>query len=167
MIVPTATAPALCDRLLEAGRGLEIVLAGPDALGHSAFENCAFNPHRRTSLTPIELQLQCRVSYRKDYRGSDALRRRRTEATHRTVAMLADGVRPSDVITYRDRAIGTILWAERSITLDRGIAVGLVERQYAHAGVDWYRVCDKPVRTVSAPFVLGSNAFVAQGRQIG
>lgn len=172
LLVPRADAPALWERIVRAGRPLDLALAGTDALWHCQLENWFFNVHRegQSDLTPIELQLQWRVSPVKDYLGAAALRARRSAGvTHRVTALEARGpIAAGDALVFEGEPIGRVLHAEPSLTLgDRHVGVGLLRVAYAHSGIDRYaarsaaneRVIE-PVRTVSAPFVDNRSLHV-------
>jgi aminomethyltransferase len=183
LLVPHTGAEALWERLVLAGRRLDLALAGTDALWHCQLENWFFNIHRegRSGLTPIELQLQWRVSPTKDYVGAAALReRRRSGAAHRITALQAKGpILAGDELVFEGEPIGRVLHAEPSITIgDRHVGIGLLRAEYAHSGIDRYAAARggpgidgqqgrtikeralEPVRTVSAPFVNNRSLHV-------
>lgn len=183
LLVPHADAQALWERIVIAGRPLDLALAGADALWHCQLENWFFNIHRegRAGLTPIELQLQWRVSPTKDYVGAAALReRRRSGAAQRVTALQAKGpISAGDELVFEGEPIGRVLHAEPSITIgDRHVGIGLLRAEYAHSGIDRYAAARgepgtdarpgittnaralEPVRTVSAPFVNNRSLHV-------
>jgi glycine cleavage system aminomethyltransferase T len=176
LLVPHARAGALVERLLDTP--IDVAAVSLQALRHCAFENWSFDPLRSLPrhLTPIELQLQWRVSYDKEYPGSEALRRRRAAgATQRTVAVVSEhALAAGDVVTLSGRPIGVLLDATWSMTCARFIAMALVDVAYAYAGVEAYEVGGARVRTVSAPFVDNKSLYVnpyrdtyAPARRIG
>lgn len=168
LLVPRDEAGALWERIVRAGAAFDLVPAGVRALRHCALENWFFDIHCEgaADLTPIELQLQWRISARKEYVGAEALRARRAAGvTRRVTALQAEAeMAPGDAVTCGGDVIGKVLWAERSITLGEHVGVGLLEQAYAHSGIDRYAVrhggVEAPIRTVSAPFVNNLSLFV-------
>jgi aminomethyltransferase len=155
------------ERLLEVGASFDLVAAGLESLDQCAIENGFFciRAGRLEGLTPIELQLQWRVSYRKDgYVGAEALRRRRSEGARvrLTTFVSSAGLSPGDEVRFEGRVIGEV-WACGSSPL-RGDWVGqaLLERRLAHAGIDVFTASDDdvPLRTVSAPVFDNRSLFV-------
>lgn len=174
MLVPKASSEALWGQLLEAGAALDIRAVGALALWHAALENWFFVVHREgrstpaitspSLLSPIELGLQWRISFRKEFVGSAGLEaRRQAGITHRATAIEADHpIAEGDPILFEDRAIGAVLRAERSATLGSFIGIGLLEIAYAHSGIDRYKAGAEghPIRSVSAPFINNLSLFV-------
>lgn len=180
MLVPKPSAKALWGRLLEAGAALDIRPAGALALWHTALENWFFTIHRegraapawlKAPISPIELGLQWRVSYRKKFVGSDTLASRKAAdpsqiqktQIYRATAIESDHpITEGEEIFFNDCPIGAVLRAERSATLSYCIGIGLLEVAYAHSGVDRYRsgAARVPLRTVSAPFINNLSLYV-------
>jgi glycine cleavage system aminomethyltransferase T len=155
---------ALRDRILAAGEALDLRVAGVEALWQAGLENWFFNIHRegKHDLTPIELGLSWRVSFAKEYVGSSALRERRRAPKRRRVTAMraASSLAPGDPVHEGATEIGSLLWAERSITLGDSVAIALLDEPYWHSGIDAYRVRGEPVRTVSAPLLTNRSLFV-------
>lgn len=170
MLVPSASAGELWQALTEAGAAYDLRHAGVDALFHASLENwffCIFREGRAPGITPLELGLQWRLSPTKSFPGSAALAERRARGVaRRATAILADDpsitLTEGDTIFFDDRPIGAVIRAERSVTLDRSIGIGLIELAYAHSGVDRYRAgpARQPIRTVSAPFINNLSLYV-------
>jgi aminomethyltransferase len=168
LLVPRAQVDRYWERLLEAGAPFDVIPVGLLALDHAALENWFFNIHRegRADLTPLELGLSWRLSWDKSFVGKEALiRRKQAGVTHKIAALEStEPFEDGDAVRIEDRAIGTVLAAARSITLGEHIGIGLLEQAYAHSGIDQYRVehrgSERPVRTVSAPFVNNRSLFV-------
>ncbi|HLM72172.1 MAG TPA: hypothetical protein VK459_05765 [Polyangiaceae bacterium] len=176
MLVPKASAEALWGRVIDAGAALDIRPAGALALWHAALENWFFTIHREgraapitsaaSGLSPIELGLQWRVSHRKEFVGSEGLAARKPASrshSYRATAIESDlPLAEGDAVFFEDRPIGAVLRAERSVTLEHFIGIGLIEAAYAHSGVDRYRAgaAAHPLRTVSAPFINNLSLYV-------
>lgn len=171
LVVPREQAPALVERIRNAGRAFDLELAGVAALWHCALENWFFNVHRegRAGLTPLELGLQWRVSYDKDYVGAAALRARRQAGAEArlTAVRTSEPLGPGCEVWAGDRSIGIVLHAERSVTIGDWIGVASLELAYAHSGITQYRARRRgaeaaaiALRTVSAPFVNNLSLYV-------
>lgn len=154
LLVPKHEANDVFAMLLEHGRAFDARAAGVGALHHAALENWFFNIHRegRAMLTPIELQLQWRISYEKIERRSC---RRRIAAVRAEAA-----IRAGEPVFCGETRIGEVLVAERSMTLGQEIGIALLDAEYAHSGVDRYRANEVPLTTVSAPFVNNLSLHV-------
>ncbi|MEP7120096.1 MAG: glycine cleavage T C-terminal barrel domain-containing protein [Byssovorax sp.] len=168
LLVPHAEAGPLWDRLLDAGRPFEIAPVGFDAIDHAMLESWFFsNDHEGAlGLSPIELGLQWRLAADKDFVGSEALRARRAAGvTERIAAITSDGpIAAGDPLLSGDEPIGTVLRAARSVTRGDHVAIGLLDVDHAHSGIDSYTALHAgavvPVRTVSAPFVNNRSLAV-------
>ncbi|MBW2532255.1 MAG: aminomethyltransferase family protein, partial [Deltaproteobacteria bacterium] len=75
LLAPASRAGDLRERIDEEGRKLDLVEVGQEALDQCALENWFFNIRREglASASPIELQLQWRLSPTKEFVGSAAL----------------------------------------------------------------------------------------------
>jgi len=161
LLVPREEAPAVWETLTDVGGPFELVWAGADALAHCGMENFFFDIWREgqiaraEGLTPIELQLQWRVSYEKSYPGSAALQRRRERGpTHRMIGVVSPSALEAEApIFWQDRPIGRLLRVAPPRTLAHWIGLALVETAWAYSGIDAFTVGDQPLHTVSTPFV--------------
>lgn len=173
LLVPRARAAALRTRLWEAGAGLALVPVGLAALDQCALEGWHFNIRREgqtPGVTPIELQLQARVSTRpgRDYPGAEALRQRRAGGVRRRLTALA-GPGPMAVgaaVAHEGAVIGQVLNAGACAARGEWVAAALLERPWAVPGIDGLEVRPGggPARTVSAPLVLARSLFVVPGQ---
>jgi aminomethyltransferase len=140
MIVPRADADALEARMRSAGEMFDLRAVGLDALDQCALENWFFNIRRegREPVTPIELQLQWRVSYRKQFVGSDALTRRRADgARTRLTCIIADGaVAVGDSVFVDGNPIGRVVNAGYSHIREEWVALALIDIAWAYPGID-------------------------------
>jgi len=158
---------AVRERLAEVGRAFDLTEISADGLAVAALENWFWNPRRdvRPGLTPIELQLQWRVTYGRTFPGSAALAARRSAVRQRAVlAASAAELADDAAITVGDRTVGAVLHAEWSPTREEWIALALLDRTIAHAGlaglVAHTRAGAAPVRTLSAPAVNNRSLYV-------
>jgi glycine cleavage system aminomethyltransferase T len=169
IIVPAADAPAAYERCLHRGGNLDAVEADLDALDQCALENWFLNVRRegRQPVTPIELQLQWRVSYRKTYVGSDALARRRAEGSReRLTCLVADGaVQVGSDVVLDGRLVGRVVNAGYSPTRGKWVALALIDIAWAYPGIDALRVdgADGAVcaRSVSPPVINNRSLYVS------
>jgi glycine cleavage system aminomethyltransferase T len=145
VLAPRPSADELHSKLVEAGRllGFELATVGLGALDVCALENWHFSIRtcRETRLarplTPIELQLQWRVAYDKDFVGAEALRARRAEgARWRATCFTAEGpVAPGQAVSRAGEDVGEVLAACFSPTLGAWIGSALLARRLAHPHV--------------------------------
>ena len=154
---------AVRDQLATVGRRFDLATISLPALEVAALENFFWNPRRdvRPGLTPIELQLQWRVTYGRTFPGADALAARRREVSQRSVLIASEGELADDApVTVDDRTIGAVLHAGRSPTRGDWLAIALVERRYAHAGLVGLTSNGVPVRTLSAPSINNRSLYI-------
>jgi len=156
--------------LHEQGAGLDLAEAGLEALDHCALENWHFNIRRegREPVTPIELQQQWRVSPRKDFVGSAALRKRRDEGPRQrlTALVAAENLAVGDAVFLGGEQIGRIVNAAFSEARGEWVAQGLIDIHYAHPDIDALRSGDKQVRTRSMTPPLLNNLSLFLSPQI-
>jgi glycine cleavage system aminomethyltransferase T len=163
LLAPRSVAGELEARLAEAGRPLSLTEVGRDALDVCALENWHFSIRtlRETPLarplTPVELQLQWRVAYDKDFVGAEALRAHRAEgAKVRSTCFTADGsVAAGQTVRLRGEDVGEVLAARFSPTLGTWIGSALVAKRLAHphvalaaaseTGLTQLRTCTTPL----------------------
>jgi glycine cleavage system aminomethyltransferase T len=152
----------LRDHILTLGRRFELAEISLAALETAQLENLFWNPRKDSApgLTPIELQLQWRVSYDREFPGSVALHRRRRAAHRRAVLLCADREPPADARVVADgRDIGGVLHAGASPTRGDWLAIAIVERALAHAGLD-FTVGGVPASALSAPAIDNRSLLV-------
>lgn len=158
----------LWSRCLEVGSQFDVTEAGQDALDQCALENWFFNIRRegRETVTPIELQLQWRVSSRKDYVGSQALARRREEGPKQRLTAFVGGdpLKIGDTIRVKSTSVGRIVNAGFSTTYDKWIALGLLDIAWAYPGIDVFHVDRNersiPLCSVSPPVINNRSLYL-------
>ena len=120
----------------------------------------------REPATPIELQLQWRLSYRKTYVGSEALLRRRQEGPRqRLTCLVAD--RPLEVgssVLLRGSVVGRIVNACYSPIREDWVALALLDVAWAHPGIGAFRAEaggeHVPMRSLSPPLLNNRSLHV-------
>jgi Glycine cleavage system T protein (aminomethyltransferase) len=159
--------PALMARLNEEGKRFDLAHTDLEALDQCALENGFFNIRREgaLALTPIELQLQWRASYQKDYVGAPALRQRRSEgARSRVVTVTGAGpLAEGDGVFLVETPIGRIINAGQSDTRGDWVALAMVEERWAHPGLNLSAThgdARVDVRSVSPPVINNRSLYV-------
>ena len=166
LIVSHEGAEALESLLMEKGESLDVARGNLDVLDQCALENFYFNIRRegRAGLTPIELQLQWRVAYDKEAVGLDALRahRERGPAARATTLVAAVPVRAGDEVRLDGEPVGHVLNAGWSTARGDCVALALIDRRCAHAGLDGFVVGeDTAARSMSPPVLANRSLFVS------
>jgi aminomethyltransferase len=173
LLVPFDDMPRLRERIEDAGAAFELGVASLAALEQCALENWFFNIRRegRAGLSPLELQLQWRVSHRKDrYVGAAALRALRQAGVSRRITCVVSpgSMAEGDEVSFEGAPIGTILHAGSSSMRGDWVGIALLDRAFAHAGVDRYAITragvSSPIRTVAPPVVNNRSLYVSPQR---
>ncbi|HEY4244136.1 MAG TPA: hypothetical protein VGM88_30190 [Kofleriaceae bacterium] len=164
LLVPRANLAAVRAQILEAGARFEVAPISERALEVAQLENAFWNARRevRPGLTPVELQLQWRVTAGREFPGSAALEARRRAAATRTVLVAAAGELAEGAgIFAGERRIGEVLHAEWSPMREDWLGLALVERPLAHAGlVGLHADGGVACRTISAPALNNRSLYV-------
>lgn len=169
ILVPRESLEGLWNRLLELGGAVDAVVAGLDALDQCALENWYFNIRRegREPVTPVELQLQWRLSSSKPYVGSESVARRRQDGLRQRITCLAtDGpIATGDAVVIEGSAAGRVVNAGYSSILDCWIALGLVDLRWAHSGIGVFQLRgaqgEVGARSVSPPLLNNRSLHVS------
>jgi glycine cleavage system aminomethyltransferase T len=140
LLIAKDAVPAWRTRILKIGAAFDLAPVSAAALDLCALENFFFNIRRdvTSEVTPVELQLQWRISYKKDYVGSEAARRRRREKTRRAVLVAArEEIGAGDTIKDPDggASIGTVVQGAFSFDRKEWLGLALVDLPHASTGV--------------------------------
>lgn len=163
LLVPRERAAATRDRLLVAGNRLDARAVGRTALDLCALEAGFFNVRTqvRDGITPVELQLQWRVSAGRTYPGSDAVARHRKEPRARVAMIAAARELPIDAAIELDgERVGSVLDIGWSFTRNEALGVALLDVAVSHAGLAGFSCAGTAVRTISSPAVNNRSLFV-------
>lgn len=169
LLVPKTESKSTRDRMFEVGAAFDLTEVSLDAVDHCSFENWFFNARKegQMGLGPLELGLQWRVSYGKEYVGSAALAaQRKSGRKQRTVCALSRSLLPnSPVTTKQGEVIGRVLRSEHSPTIDAYMNMVLLDSAYAYSGLDSYvvKADDAPeiqILTVSPPVINNRSLYV-------
>jgi len=141
MLMPADKADETRERLVEVGQAFELGTADLETLDQCALENWFFNIRRegRSGASPIELQLQWRLSYNKEYVGFEAVRaQRKAGPVVRLTCLLADAeLAVDDQIAHDGQTIGRIVNAGFSSVRGDWVGLALIETALAHPGIDF------------------------------
>lgn len=152
------------DRLIEVGEPLDLARASLAALDQCALENGFFSVRTGPfdGLTPIELQLQWRVSYGKDFLGSAALAGRRAEGPRQRLTTFTSpfALERGDPVFWEDRKVGVVWSAGHGPLLGRWVGGALLDTELAHPGIDAFTAGPGSIRTVSAPVINNRSLYV-------
>lgn len=172
LLIPKDRTPSLLDKLEEVGRAFDLRRVGLAALEQCSLENGFFNVRREGArgLTPIELGVQWRVSYRKEYVGSAALAALRKEGwSRRATTVLAEHpLSAGDAVSLDGARIGEILAAGESPLLKAHVGIALIDRPFGHAGIDRFTAVPAagdgaapiPLTTVSPPVLDNRSMYI-------
>ncbi|HSH74213.1 MAG TPA: hypothetical protein VLA09_00800 [Longimicrobiales bacterium] len=166
LIAPREDLADLFDERLRLGASLDVVAADLEALDACALESWFFNirGEGRHDVTPLELQLQWRISRRKEYVGSASLvRRRRAGISRRLTCLRAPApVAPGDTVTLDRTEVGTVLHAGRETLRDAWVALALLDVALASPGIAGLEVGESRVRarSVTPPVVNNRSLYV-------
>jgi aminomethyltransferase len=162
LVVRREAADEVAQALSAAGEGFGLVHVGEAARSLCRFENWFFDPaHVPAGATPIELGLSWRLDASRSWVGKEAVDRRRETASRRLTCLVgAKEFEKGDAVLLGDRAIGEIVRAERSPLRGEWIAAALIDREWAHGGIDRYEVRGHRVRTMAPPLVDNRSLYV-------
>jgi aminomethyltransferase len=166
LLLPTDMADETRARLIEVGERFDLGTADLETLDQCALENWFFNIRRegRSGAGPIELQLQWRISYGKQFVGSEALAAQRAAGPERRLTCLIAGepVAIGERVFGQGRDVGEVVNAGRSDVRGDWIGLALIEIGLAHPGIDFLVVTgagvERTARSVSPP-VINNRSF--------
>jgi glycine cleavage system aminomethyltransferase T len=156
----------LWTRLLDLGASFDVGRADLEVLDLCAMESWFFNirGEGRHPVTPLELQLQWRISRRKSYLGSEALARRRQEGIRRRLTCLEGptAMASGDAVSHDGEAVGAVIHAGPFTLREGWVALSLMDLEYAFPGIPDLRVGDREVeaRSVTPPVVNNRSLYV-------
>jgi glycine cleavage system aminomethyltransferase T len=166
LFVPKERTAELRARIEEVGKPFDLTAVSLDALEQCSLENGFFNVRRegKRGLSPLELGIQWRVSYKKDFVGADALRARRSAGVKERATYLAS-VHPlaeGDVVWLEGQRIGEVIAAGFSPTASLHVGIALIASPYFHAGIDRFTAGQEraAVTTVSPPIVNNRSLYI-------
>ena len=158
LIVPTNQKDAWIENLFATGAAFEMAQADESVRAQCVLENFFFDIHRegQYGLTPLELQLQWRLSSQKTtYPGAKAISALRQSGWTRRLTCFTtpDFVNPEAAITCDGEMVGRVLVSGYSPMRGDYVGKALLHQPYWHAGLDAFQVGNSPLRTISAPAI--------------
>jgi len=168
LLIPHELFEETWQTLFQQGQAFDVEVVGVQALEHCAFENFFFNIHHpaEAALSPIELQLQWRLSYHKSAPGLEAViqQKQQGELSRVTGVLSEHAFAQGDDVWLEDEKIGSIVRVEQSITLGKYIGLALLNTEWAYSGIEDYQVGaadgKQMLRTLSLPFVFNRSLLV-------
>ena len=162
LLVPRPDLEGWLRRLRDLGQPLDLVEVGLEALEQCALENWFFNVRRegQADVTPLELQLQWRLSWKKsDFVGANALRQRREDGIRQRLTCIAGEARPGDPVRWGTQEVGRVVNAGAP---GSGVSLGLLDLAWAHPGIDGLALGTdaRPARTVCPPVIDNRSLHV-------
>jgi len=142
--------------------------ASLETLDLCALENGFFSVRHASAsgLTPLELQLQWRVSARKSFPGATSIQERRAKGMNRRLThfVAREGVHSGDPIHDVDGPVGQVTAAAFSPGIGGVAGMALLDLSLAHPGIDAFFVptanADRPIRTLSSPLLFNRSLLV-------
>lgn len=169
LLVPSKNKDVWVEDLLTAGKAFEMAWADHEARSQCVLENFFFDLKRegKYDLTPLELQLQWRLSQQKaSYPGSQAIQALRKSGWNRRITcfITKDPVHSEDEITCEGINVGKVLAAGFSPLRGDYVGKALLNHPYWHAGLDVFKVGDQSLKTISAPAIKNLSLRVSPYR---
>ena len=169
LLMPTDQKDSWIENLLATGAAFEMARADESVRAQCVLENFFFdiNKEGQYNLTPLELQLQWRLSSQKNtYPGAEAIHTlRQTGWTRRlTCFTTPDLVNPDAEITCDGEMVGHVLVAGYSPERCDYVGKALLHQPYWHAGLDAFQVSGCPLKTISAPAINNLSLKVSPYR---
>jgi aminomethyltransferase len=163
LMVPSANAESAEAKLREIGGPLDLATVTREALDVCALENWHFSMRQlgttsfiRTTLTPIELQLQWRVVYTREFAGAEALRARRAEGPKARVTCFTSSspIAPGQRVRLHglEGDAGEVLASCDSPTLGQTVGSVLLDIRVAHPHIT-FTAGEHEIRTCTASLV--------------
>jgi glycine cleavage system aminomethyltransferase T len=168
VLVPRDHATAAWQELEALVHGIGGGEASLATLDLCALENGFFSVRNGSvaGVTPLELQLQWRLSTRKGFPGVDAVKARRADGVRRRLThFVAQGpVHPGDEIHHEDLVVGQVQSAAFSPGSRGFVGTALLDIEVAHPGIDTLTTKSKDriqsIRTASSPLVFNRSLLV-------
>jgi aminomethyltransferase len=158
LLVPIDQKDVYFEKLIDIGGTFEMAGADKEVHDQCILENFFFDINRegQYGLTPLELQLQWRLSSQKTtYPGAEAIHILRQSGWTRRLTCFTtpDLVNSKAEITCDGERVGHVLAIGYSPIRGDYVGKALLRRPYWHAGLDVFQVDNRPLKTISAPAV--------------
>lgn len=168
LLLPAATATALEAKLDELGPRFDLREVDEVTLDLAAMENGFFCPRHRGVLgrSPLELQLQWRLTYDLEFRGVAALRAARAQGPTRrrltwVIGQLDDDSASPGPLTRgeKDPIVGELLDGFISPMLGCFVGIALIDRPLAHPWIRGFRDLHGRELQTEAPSLLQNRSL--------
>ena len=170
LMVPTANAQEAEAKLHEIGKPLDLATVTREALDVCALENWHFsmrqlraNDFMSGTLTPIELQLQWRVVYTREFAGVEALRARRAEGLKARVTCFTSSspIAPGERVRLPglEGDVGEVLASCASPTLGQTVGSVLLDIRVAQPHIT-FTAGEHEIRTCTASLVDNQSLHI-------
>lgn len=172
LLIPRDRLAHWLEKIEQVGAPLDARPIGLQTLDLAAIENWQFTMRSlgvaaaTAGLTPIELQLQWRVSYDRPFVGAEELAARRAAGPRQRVTCFAasGGLRPGDPVVWGDQEMGQVLATAWSHLRAQQVGVALLDRRFAHPHIDVFQARGAagpvPIRTCTPPLLNNRSLYV-------
>lgn len=173
LLLPPASLARIEAQLVELGRGFDLVEIDQTVLDRAALENGFFCPRHRgvVGRSPLELQLQWRVTYDLEFRGVEGLRAARDRGVHRRlswmIGRLEDGAASLGPLSRGGAVVGELLEGFVSPVLGCFVGVALLDRELAYPWIaGFHDAGGLELRTEAPPLLQNRSLFVDPKRHV-
>jgi aminomethyltransferase len=167
LLLPPASLARVETQLLELGPRFDLVEIDQATLDRAALENGFFCPRHRGVLgrSPLQLQLQWRVTYDLEFRGVEGLRSARDHGVNRRlswmIGRLEDGAAILGPLQREGVVVGEVLEGFVSPVLGCFVGIALLDCELAHPWIEGFRdAADHELRTEAPPLLQNRSLFV-------
>jgi len=169
LLIPTEEREGIGTLFDDVGAPFDLTWAGLEALDLCALENWFFNirGEGQFGLSPLELQLQWRVSTNKTFVGSASLadRRKRGIESRLTFIQSLAPLESGDRVFHLQEDLGPVLHASHSPTRGDYVGLALLPIEYASSGLNCFQAVSgnrrSDVNTISPPAIHNRSLFVS------
>ena len=143
-------------------------------VGYDAFEMCHYEikqpfwelPYQSISKNAFEVDYQWLVDFKKDidYVGKEALLNTKfEEASKRVMGTLADAESPvGDDVVFEGSVVGKVIDSRFSYGLNKFITMLFIDKDCAHANINFNTASGQTLVTVSAPYIFPASWLVGR-----
>lgn len=160
ILTPPAQHDTIVARLVERGARFGLRHVSQEAIDHCIWESWFYHPaHAPADVTPVELQLQWRLSPTKRYVGREAVEARRSDPSALRLGCLVtdEALASGDEVRCAGEPVGRVTMSLRSLSRGDVVSQVLVRAGFTHGGVPHVTVAhegrDVAARVVPPPLV--------------
>lgn len=167
LLVPRSQLAGIRAQLLELGAAIDLHVVSRAALERCALENWFFDIRQEglADLTPLELQLQWRVSYGKAFPGSAHLAELRARRPAQRVAMVASAAEPmvGAHLEHQGTSVGRLIAVGHSPSRSDWLGLALLDLPVSHPGLVFSSTAggaEQRLRSISPPALNNRSLYV-------